>query len=332
MTQTLIDLLTYRINEQNGTLDNPTVPSQIKLDAEYLLYKNEETKKFIKFLTERLSADFISEWDYSKIYDDQAWNYELINLQNQIERDFINMQITSIQELILIETDQLVVDEYKISILNLNAQRDQIIDIPAILKPTYDSLLLEWETWQAELEAIRLAIIAEANRIKDIKDRWNAIGDIRLALEELNIKIGNAALELDRIIIEDDQTRLADLEAAFIIYQTRSLAKEQLSNLDKTMDTNIFTQAATLLGTTKFESMMFFSQSWNLKRDYALMYINDGLKVFKVTTSFQTLGYALDTETKINSYYNELCKEVLVVIDKFRDNEIQTFLAAKSAL
>ena len=91
---------------------------------------------------------------------------------------------------------------------------DRIILHPSLVKPSLQLITDELVEYKAELTAEEDARLAEVARVKDIKDRFNAIGDIRGALVKANINIKNPALELKRIIEEDDQSVLSALESA----------------------------------------------------------------------------------------------------------------------
>jgi hypothetical protein len=101
------------------------------------------------------------------------------------------------------------------------------------LEVTEITLKNELQLYKQELIEIENARLAELARINDIKSRWNSMPDIRLALTSLGNYIPNPAIELKRIIAEDDQDYLAQLESAYVI-ESNNLAnkaiKEQRKN------------------------------------------------------------------------------------------------------
>jgi len=105
------------------------------------------------------------------------------------------------------------------------------------------------------------------------------------------------------------------------------LAYETLQALKITMDTNIITKAAEItLGSTP-ASMQAFTSAFTLRASNPAEYVADGLQVHYATVGY-VLGDALDTEVKITAYYTK----ILIELDKFRNAEIFTYLAAKAAL
>ena len=91
---------------------------------------------------------------------------------------------------------------------------DRIILHPTLVKPSLQLINDELTDYKAEETAKEDARLAEVARVQDIKDRFNAIEDIRGAFEKASITAKNPALELKRIIEEDDQTVLSSLESA----------------------------------------------------------------------------------------------------------------------
>lgn len=101
--------------------------------------------------------------------------------------------------------------------------RDKSEEINAI------NLEAELDLYKQELIAEENARIAEANRIRDIKERWSAMPDIRLAFNEIGSSVANPAIELKRIIAEDDQQMLSDLETAYVVALNK-IAEERSKN------------------------------------------------------------------------------------------------------
>lgn len=92
----------------------------------------------------------------------------------------------------------------------------------------------EFELYKSELiaaENARLAEIARQEdlaRIADIKARWNAIPDIRLALAGAGNNAPNPPIELQRIIDENDQAMLEAIESVDVMQDLRSAKLDDL--------------------------------------------------------------------------------------------------------
>lgn len=102
---------------------------------------------------------------------------------------------------------------------------------------------------------------------------------------------------------------------------------EATKTLKLTMDQNILDKAREITLGTSSESMQAFVQAFSLRANNPEEYINDGLQVHYATAGY-ALGDPLDTEVKITDYYTK----IMVELDKFRNAEIEAYLAAKAAL
>ena len=91
----------------------------------------------------------------------------------------------------------------------------------SLIKPTLAALESELVEYKAELTAAEDARLVEVARVQAIKDRWNAISDINGAAVEAGLFQPNMALELKRIIDEDDMTTLKVLEAAAPVHDAK---------------------------------------------------------------------------------------------------------------
>lgn len=89
---------------------------------------------------------------------------------------------------------------------------DRIIVNQSLVKPPLATLEQELSDYKAELVAAENARLAEIARVKDIRDRFNAIKDIRGAINKANLSVTNPAIELERIVKEDDQVMLGIIE------------------------------------------------------------------------------------------------------------------------
>ena len=103
----------------------------------------------------------------------------------------------------------------------------------------------------------------------------------------------------------------------------KEIAIRELKNV---MDSNIINKALEITRGSSIESASAFFQGYILRASNAAEYVNDGLIVHYSYGNF-SLGEALDTETKIVEYYNSLN----ILMDKFRNSEINNYLAAKLA-
>lgn len=97
--------------------------------------------------------------------------------------------------------------------------------------------------------------------------------------------------------------------------------------LKNQMDFKIFQKAQEVTKGSSMESIQAFVSSYQLRSSNASEYVNDGLKAHYTYGNFAQ-GDLLDTETKIQEYY----KSLLILLDKFRETEINNYLIAKAAL
>ena len=111
---------------------------------------------------------------------------------------------------------------------DLLSDYDRIIINPIFIKPTLEELEAELILLKAELTAIEDARLAEIARVQDINDRWSAMTDIRAVTS-----IQNPALELKRIIRENDQAALETLEAAWVIHNQDMVVKAAEQQADE---------------------------------------------------------------------------------------------------
>lgn len=96
-------------------------------------------------------------------------------------------------------------------------------------KPTLDRINEEVEEYKSELAIAEQARIDEENRVKNINDRFASI-DFRGAVHKLGLDIPNSAIELKRILKEDDQAFLASLESANLEFQNEMTASKNLND------------------------------------------------------------------------------------------------------
>jgi len=92
----------------------------------------------------------------------------------------------------------------------------------------FDQAVLDAEflVYKQELIDAENARLAELARVQDIKDRWAALQDERFAVHKAGYDIPNLALELKRIIKENDVVRLAEYEAKVSEIVAEKAAKE----------------------------------------------------------------------------------------------------------
>ncbi len=107
---------------------------------------------------------------------------------------------------------------------------DRIILNSVLVKPSLDRMNEELNEIKAELTAEENARLAEKARVKEIKDSFRAIPDIRGAFQKAGLNIPNPKMELKRIIAENDQTRLALLEAKGAEFDVEESTKKTKRN------------------------------------------------------------------------------------------------------
>lgn len=81
-------------------------------------------------------------------------------------------------------------------------------------KPAIDVLETELAELKTEEKNEIYNKFRDIERINDIQDRWNALGDLRGVMHEAGISESNPLALLKKIIKEDDQTTLSAMEAA----------------------------------------------------------------------------------------------------------------------
>lgn len=198
------------------------------------------------------------------------------------------------------------------------SDHDRFIVHESLVKPNLARIEEEFEEYKQELIDAENARLAEIARIQDIKDRFNSISDIRLTIDKAGLSITNPAIELKRIIEENDQSRLEVLEAA------SSLASAEITkqSAKETMDANIRAKAASITKASSSESAQAFFQAFQIRASNPASYVNEGLIVRYAITGFN-IDEALNTEQKITDYYNGL----LIEMDKYREQEIVNYIS-----
>lgn len=114
---------------------------------------------------------------------------------------------------------------YQIDLDNTKPFYERVIVHQSLVKPSLQLFTDELEEYKAELTSYENARIAEIDRVEDIKLRFGAIGDIRGAIMKAGLSIINPAIELERIIKENDQPRLIELESAYTEFQAEETEK-----------------------------------------------------------------------------------------------------------
>jgi len=312
----------------------------------------EKIKLILVEILLRLDPDWVVTYHWNEgLYEDIVWqddlNYtyneqlkvdlalekvqleaELVDL-NQQKTDLENIAEPTQEEIdLLANVSDVLIPAKSQEIIDKQTEINVVPEITIVSKPTWEEVVAEYEIYEAERTAEREQRLAE--------EAEYAAMDIDLVIADLlgnDCMYNKAGKHWDDLEIRSGHTKPTweEIKVHWAALSASLELEKQLSDLDKLMDTNIFIEAAGIFGTSKFESMVFFSQSWILKRDYASKYVDDGLVVFKQTVSFQIIGAPLDTESKVHTYHDELCQEILIAIDKYRDNEIRTYLAAKAA-
>lgn len=156
---------------------------------------------------------------------------------------------------------------------------------------------------------------------------WSLIpSDYALSLE--------ASKEEDRTILGTQKYEL-DINGDWVARDQADIDLEDASKqkaidimlLKNTMDTNIVNKALEITKASSIESATAFISAYQVRANNAASYENDGLIVLYAIDGFILYG-ALDTTQKIQDYYNGL----LILLDKFRNTEINTYLAAKAVI
>jgi hypothetical protein len=103
---------------------------------------------------------------------------------------------------------------------------DRVIMNQALVKPPLSNIQAELVEYQNELRVVEQARLDEIARVEAIKVRWNAISDVRGALSEAGISdVPNTAIELKRIIDENDEARLSLLESSAAAWDVKVAAQ-----------------------------------------------------------------------------------------------------------
>lgn len=160
---------------------------------------------------------------------------------------------------------------------------------------------------------------------------WSLVqSDLSISIEKerLNARSleGNLLYEynLDGELVERDP---AIVKAEDDAKKEKRDYNNNVRELKMTMDRNIFLKGQEVTKGSGMTEVQTFITSFQLKRDNASEYINDGLLV-RYPWGLYEIGDPLNMEQKIYEYYNG----VLVMLDKFRDAEIAAYLTAKAAL
>lgn len=170
-----------------------------------------------------------------------------------------------------------------------------------------------WVTHEAEFAAIK-----------------NNIGRTLISLFDETIEFG----KLDKrwadaeIRSGEDKPTWAEIKAEEAIVTNVVNIAIVVAAAHKTMDDNLSTEILSVFGTLDRDSANAFAKSWELKKNNAAEYTTEGLVALEAIAGF-AINDSLDTEQKIRDYYTEKCNQ-LIVFDKFRDNEIKTYLTAKA--
>lgn len=101
--------------------------------------------------------------------------------------------------------------------LDLDEEKDfyeRIMFHPSIIKPTAERVIEELDEIKEGFRVTEQARLDEVARVVDITNRFNGIADIRGAIYKASLDIPNPEVELKRIITENDQDRLSELEQA----------------------------------------------------------------------------------------------------------------------
>lgn len=93
-------------------------------------------------------------------------------------------------------------------------------------KPTYEQVVAEFSVYKIELIVEENARLDEIARVQDIKERWDNIDDITGAFYKAEIVVGNPALELNRIIEENDQSLLSQLESSYAVFKSENSSRK----------------------------------------------------------------------------------------------------------
>lgn len=111
--------------------------------------------------------------------------------------------------------------------------------------------------------------------------------------------------------------------------QAEKTLKETLAAAYKIMTDNIASEMYNVFKTKLETSANAFAQSWKIKSERPELYISEGLIATEAIAGF-SVGEALDTAQKVQDYYTEKVDQ-LIAFDKFRDTQINAYLAAKVA-
>ena len=103
---------------------------------------------------------------------------------------------------------------------------DRILLHPNLVKPSLEVLNSELVSYKQELTDAEQARLDEVARVDNIVSRFEAIDNLQGAMEESGLFFRNPALELKRIISEDDQERLELLESSLASFKDKESAKK----------------------------------------------------------------------------------------------------------
>lgn len=132
----------------------------------------------------------------------------------------------------LFDVESLVDKEQPIYVVSYDNMEDSFYDRLSLhselTKPTLLTFQTELDLYKLELTVNENARLAELARVEDIKNRFNSIKGIHQVLSDAGNPMANAALELKRIIEQDDQAKLAEYEAIYVPIKEKQDRKERL--------------------------------------------------------------------------------------------------------
>lgn len=110
---------------------------------------------------------------------------------------------------------------------------DKVIFNQVYNKPPRAVFDAELVTYKAELSTVEQARLDEIARVDDIKARFAAISDLHYSFSEAGKVVPNPVTQLQRIIDEDDQTYLLEIEAGWVSAQTKMQVTERIESKKK---------------------------------------------------------------------------------------------------
>lgn len=107
---------------------------------------------------------------------------------------------------------------------------------------------------------------------------------------------------------------------------------DQIKTAYELMNASLYTTIPTYFETKDVMAALTWKESWKLKSENPARYTSKGLVVLHTSTSFQTVGEALDTSQKITDHFTELLEERVFPYDDFRDARVLEFVQARAAI